>query len=226
MIRSFAGVCLLSLSCVALSEDSTTPPSFEVASVKPSNGRTGIIGMFTYPGGGVTAVNYTLKMFIHEAYAIDDYKILNGPGWMETERFDLEAKPAASSALSAWVPANFKTPPSPQLRQMLQSLLGERFNLKLYRESKREFIYSLAVARGGPKLSEPKDATQQPFVSFLPNGLRGQNATMDLLVERLGAVAGRPVLDRTALKGNFDFRGDYPPDDAGTDVEVRLLGAL
>lgn len=49
---------------------------------------------------------------------------------------------------------------------------------------------------------------------------------MDLLVERLAGVVGRPVINRTALKGNFDFLVDYPPDDSGTDVEVRLLSAL
>ncbi len=145
---------------------------------------------------------------------------------METERYDLEAKPAPSSALSAWIPANLKTPPNPEMRRMLQSLLRERFKLKLHREPKREFIYTLVVGRGGPKLSEPKDPSQQPFVSFLPRGLRGQNATMDLLVERLAGVVGRPVINRTALKGNFDFLVDYPPDDSGTDVEVRLLSAL
>ncbi len=84
MIRSLAGVCLLLLSCVAQSADPNALPAFDVASVKPSYGQTGVIGMFTYPGGRVTATNYTLKMFIHEAYAIDDYKIPGGPaGWKQ-----------------------------------------------------------------------------------------------------------------------------------------------
>ena len=49
---------------------------------------------------------------------------------------------------------------------------------------------------------------------------------MDLLVERLARVVRRPVVNRTGLKGNFDFVIDYPPDDAETDVEVRLLNGL
>ena len=49
---------------------------------------------------------------------------------------------------------------------------------------------------------------------------------MDLLVERLARVVGLPVLNRTDLKRNFDFLIGYPVDDAGTDVEVRLLSAL
>lgn len=227
MIRSLAGVCLVALArWAAFGQETATPPAFEVASVKPSTEQDRVIGMFTYPGGRVTVTNYTLKMLIHEAYAIEDYKILGGPHWTETERYNLEAKPAASSTLSKWVPANLKTPPNPEMRQMLQTLLAERFQLKLHREPKKESIYALAVAKGGPKLKEPKDTAQQPFVSFLPHGLRGQNATMDLLVERLARIVGRPVLNQTGVNGNFDFLLDYPPDDAGTDVETLLLSAL
>jgi uncharacterized protein (TIGR03435 family) len=69
-----------------LGQDTATPPAFEVASVKPSDDQTRIIGMFTYPGGRVTATNYTLKMLIHEAYAIEDYKILGAPRWTETDQ--------------------------------------------------------------------------------------------------------------------------------------------
>jgi uncharacterized protein (TIGR03435 family) len=227
MIRSLAIVCLAALAWRAVfGQETAAPPAFEVASVKPSTEQDRVIGMFTYPGGRVTAANYTLKMLIHEAYAIEDYKILGCPHWAETERYNLEAKPAASSTLSQWVPANFKTPPNAEMRRMLQTLLAERFQLKLHREPKKEAIYALVVARGGPRLSEPKDTAQQPFVVFLPHGLRGQNATMDLLVDRLATILGRPVLNRTGVRGTFDFLIDYPADDPGTDVEGRLLSAL
>ena len=120
MIRSLAGVCL-ALSCAALGQDTATQPAFEVASVKPSDPQTRIIGLFTYPGGRITATNYTLKMLIHEAYAIDDYKILGGPRWTETDHYNLEAQPATSSKLRTWVPANVKAPPNPEMRQMAQT---------------------------------------------------------------------------------------------------------
>ncbi len=220
MIRLFAGFCLVTY----LYADSS--PAFEVASVKPAGEETRVVGIFTYPGGRVTAFNYTLKMLIHEAYAIEDYNILGGPSWAEADRYNVEAKPPASAPLSRWVPENFKAPPNPEMRRMLQSLLAERFRLKLHMEQKRESIYALAIAKGGPKLSAPRDATQQPFVSFLPHALRGQNATMDMLAQRLGPLVKRPVLNLTALRGNFDFLIDFPPDDATSDSEVKLLRAV
>ncbi len=217
---------LLLLACVAPAQDTAKLPGFEVASVKPSGEQERGIGMLTFPGGRVTATNYTLKMLIHEAYDVEDYGILGGPNWVSTDRFSLEAKPAASSALSQWVPASPKTPPNPEMRQMLQSLLADRFGLKVHRESKQDVVYALKVAKGGPKLAPPKDAAAQPFVSFLPHGLRGQNATMDLLVDRIATLVKRPVTNQTGLKGNFDFLIDYPPDDAGSDIEVLLLRGL
>jgi uncharacterized protein (TIGR03435 family) len=227
MIRGLARVSLAALTCgTAISQNPLPSLSFEVASVKPSSELDRVIGMFTYPGGRVVATNYTLKMLIHEAYELEDYVILGGPHWTETDRYNLEAKPAATSVMGKWIPANSKTPPTPEMRQMLQALLAERFQLKLHREPKKESVYSLVVAKGGPRLQESKETTRQPFVSFLQAGLRGQNATMDLLVERLARIVGRPALNRTGVQGNFDFLIEYPPDDAGTDTEARLISAL
>ena len=79
MVRSLAGVGLVLLAwCAAFGQETAIAPAFEVASVKPSTEQDRVIGMFTYPGGRVTATNYTLKMLIHEAYAIEDYMILGG----------------------------------------------------------------------------------------------------------------------------------------------------
>jgi uncharacterized protein (TIGR03435 family) len=211
---------------VASAQDTAKLPRFEVSSVKPSGEQERIIGMFTFPGGRVTATNYTLKMLIHEAWNVEDYRISGGPNWVSADRFSLEAKPAASSALSQWVPPSPKTPPTPEMRQMLQSLLADRFGLKVHRESKQEVVFTLKVAKGGPKLVPPNDATAQPFVSYLPHALRGQNATMDLLVDRIATLVKRPVANQTGLRGNFDFLIDYPPDDAGSDTEVLLLRGL
>jgi uncharacterized protein (TIGR03435 family) len=226
MLRGFRETCLILLSSVAWAQDVASPPRFEVASVKPSGENDRIIGLFTFPGGRVTATRYTLKMFIHEAYDVEDYRILGGPNWVSADLFNLEAKPAASSPLSQWVPPGPKTPPTPEMRRMLQSLLADRFGLQVHRESKPDVVYTLKLAKGGPKLASPKDATAQPFVSFLPHALRGQNATLDLLVDRITTLVKRPVANQTGLKGNFDFLIDYPPDDAGSDTEVLLLRGL
>lgn len=184
------------------------------------------IGLFTYPGGRIHATSYKLRQLIHDAYDVEMFRILGGPRWVDEDRFDVEAKPPASSESSKWVPANFKSPPNPEMRQMLQTLLAERFQLRVHTETRKESIYALVVAKGGPKLKPPASTTVQPFVSFLPHGLSGKNATMDQLVERLARILGRTVLNRTGIRGNFDFLIDYPPDDVATDESVLLLSAI
>jgi uncharacterized protein (TIGR03435 family) len=108
---------------------------------------------------------------------------------------------------------------------MLQTLLAERFHLRVHTETSKE-LYALVVAKGGPKLKPPASTTVQPFVSFLPHGLSGKNATMDQLVERLARILGRTVLNRTGVQGNFDFLIDYPPDDVATDETGLPLSAI
>ena len=229
MMRSLTVACLAVLvSFMAVGQEAATKPAFEVVSVKPSPPQGGPIGigLFTYPGGRIHATSYTLRMLIHDAYNLEMYKILGGPRWADEDRFDVEAKPPASSDSSKFVPANFKSPPNPEMRQMLQALLAERFQLKVHTETRKEPVYALIVAKGGPKLKRPASTTVQPFVSFFPHGLSGENATMDQLVERLASIFGRPVLNHTGIQGNFDFLIDYPPDDAATDRTVLLLSAI
>jgi uncharacterized protein (TIGR03435 family) len=228
MIRSIVGVCLVAVvTCAVSGQEKSARPAFEVASVKgtPPVSRDSI-GLFTYAGGRIRATKYTLKQLIHDAYNVEDYRIFGGPRWADEDRFDVEAKPPASSESSKWVPASFKTPPNPEMRQMLQTLLADRFQLKMHTETKKEPVYALVTSKGGPKLKPPKSTTVQPFVSFRPHGLSGQNATVDQLVERLASILKRPVLNHTAMEGHFDFLIDYPPDDAGTDHTVLLLGAI
>jgi uncharacterized protein (TIGR03435 family) len=145
---------------------------------------------------------------------------------MDEDRFNVEAVPPASSASGKWAPANFKSPPNAEMRRMLQALLADRFGLKAHRENRSERVYVLVTAKGGHKLKTPKSTTVQAFVSFLRNGLSGQNATMDQLASRLASILRRPVANKTGVNGHFDFLIDYPPDDAGSDPIVRLLRAI
>ncbi len=232
-------ISLTASALVTALAQSTPPPAFEVASVRPCSvqdqGKLPI-GLFTYPGGRISATNYTLKQLIHDAYDLEMYRILSGPSWSDSDRFNVEAKPPETSAASKWVPANFKSAPNPEMRQMLQTLLADRFQLKVHRESKPESVYVLVTAKGGPKLSEPKDSTRQPFVSFGRTGpvtadaisstLRGQNATIDQLTERLAQVLRRPVENQTGIKGNFDFLIEYAAVDAQSEAAPALVRAI
>jgi uncharacterized protein (TIGR03435 family) len=106
------------------------------------------------------------------------------------------------------------------MRQMLGALLADRFALKVHTETKKDPVYALVVAKGGPKLAQPT-TTEQPFVTFGRKGsiereavsllLTGHNSTMAQLAARLATVLKRPVFDQTGLKGNFDFQVEYAP---------------
>src|SRR5215472_6473159 len=92
-----------------------------------------------------------LKMLIGFAYNMKDFQISGGPSWIDSERFDIEAKMDESS-----IAALKKLTPEQALEQrrlMVQSLLAERFNLKVNRSTRELPIYALVVAKNGPKLT-------------------------------------------------------------------------
>ena len=115
------------------------PPTFEVASIKPSNpqgDRMEINGFSTYPGGRVVGHGCTLEYLIELAFDVQSFQVSNGPDWMKVDRFEIEARPPASSLSSKAAPLSPKAPPNAEQRQMLQGLL-ERFQVKFRREIKQ-----------------------------------------------------------------------------------------
>src|SRR5262249_53170085 len=90
-------------------------------------------GQITWPGA-------TLKGLITAAYNVKPYQV-NGPSWIENERYDIVAKVPAGATKE-------------QGRVMWQNLLAERLGMKVHHESKEFSVDDLVVARGGPKLKE------------------------------------------------------------------------
>ena len=118
-------------------------PSFEVASVKPSGPDDGLMFRLQ-PGGRYLATGLTLKMLIANAYSVPEFVISGGPGWRDSDKYNIEAK--VGSPLPPWPDSN------KELSLMLQSLLEDRFRLAVHRETREETVYRLDVARGGAKL--------------------------------------------------------------------------
>lgn len=116
---------------------------------------------------------------------------------------------------------------------MLQTLLADRFNLKVHRETRQDNVYALVVAKSGPKLEPPKDTTRSYVgmsrgkVAWLADGrpdfsaateiVTGHNASMAQLALYLGGVMRRPVEDKTGIEGQYDFRIEYATDDSSAD---------
>lgn len=198
-----------------------SPPAFEVASVKPAvdddrNGKS----LFSFPGGRITVTRLRLKQLVEIAYGVQPYQIVGGPAWMDVDRFDIEARPAASSEAAKDRPASPKSPPSPEVLRMLQTLLEDRFQLKVHRETREASVLGLMVVKGGHKLRPTEKPDEKPFVSNYQNGaitaLIGQNAPVSLLTIELARRFKRPVLDQTGLKGSYDFRVEFAADDSAS----------
>ncbi len=227
----------LAVTWASLGQPAALPAEFEVASVKPSSegsGRMGI-GLFTYPGGRIRASYVPLEYLITQAFGIQSFQISGGPGWMRADRFDLEAKPPATSKSAQSNPRNPKLPPNAEQRQMLQALLQDRFRLRFHWETKQEPVYYLVTLHRSPNLHPAKDAEEYPWAGAVAHGgpfadgIAGMNITMGQLAERLSAALGRPVIDRTGLTGAYDFRFLNPsadPDDLAATIlsSVRGIG--
>lgn len=220
--------------CALGSQPITAQPSFEVATVKPATpGQP--IGLFTWPGGRITATNYKLRQLIQDAYSVDRYQVLGGPAWIDTERYSVEAKPPDTPEWRKVVPPSSKTPPTAEMRRMLQRLLAERFQLQLHRETRQDSVYVLVATKSGPKL-KPPTVTAQPFVSSGRTGditrdalsqyIAGQNATMAMFAIRLAQHLSRPVLDESGIAGSFDFRVEYAADETQSDAAASLFRAI
>lgn len=189
-------------------------PSFEVATIKPSRpdepGKA-----FMVRGAQFTTVNTTLGDLIGFAYDVQSKQVVGGPPWMDSEKFDIEAKPD--------IPG---TPSREQLRSMVQKLLADRFQLKFHKDNKELSAYVLSVGKNGAKMTKNTgDPNGLPGLFFRQLGfLTVRNATMSDFAHLMqSAVLDRPVVDQTGLDGKWDFILKWTPDESqfsGMGVKV------
>ncbi len=199
-----------------------TSASFEVASIKPNH--SGDRRFFvSWQPGRFNANGMTLKFLITMAYDVKEFQVSGGPSWVNTERYDIDAKEPDSIAQELdKLPREQR---SPLADSMLQSLLADRFQLKLTRGTKEMPAYALVVAKGGPKLQEAKPVDTQADAPSGPGGhphgpmmrmgrgeVSGQGVAAAFLASVLSQQLGRTVLDKTGLKGNYDFTLKWTPE--------------
>ena len=210
-------------------------PTFEVASIKPTapgGPGGGMIGIRMAPGGRFEATGVTAKLLIGQAYDVRDFQISGGPGWMTSDHYDIVAKPESSSASDSLSPDPRKVTDDQmktfqeQMRLRLQALLADRFQLKIHRETKELPVYALVLGKGGSKLQESKEGPAGPNDIKGPDRARGrgmrmgigqlsgQMVQMPFVVQVLSQQLGRPVIDKTGLKGTYDFTLKWTPDQS------------
>ena len=181
----------------------TTPPAFEVASIKPSNAVPGDSSWHSRTGYLVLR-NQTLNDCIRIAYQLKADSVTGGPKWINSEHFDIEARAAGPAKDS-------------ELLAMLQTLLAERFQLKLQRSTRLVPGYALVVAKGGLKVGPVEAGGSRT------NTGRGQmvaeRTPMAKLAEMLARTLGAPVVDMTGTPGVFSYRLEWSPES--TNLTAR-----
>ena len=193
-------------------------PSFEVASVRPSQHEVGpdYNNKITYSADRFTGKNVTLKRLIAEAWHYQINQVA-GPAWIDRSEYDIEAR----------VPAGTD---NKQVALMIRGLLSERFHLKERTEDRQMRVYELTVGKGGSKIQPLKEGKTDaaPGSGFHFRG--GMREFADLLAVQFSIPAASdpntpvraggtmtPVLDKTGLEGTYDFSVDQRPE-LGTDA--------
>jgi len=183
------------------------------------------------PLPGRLTADASLQILMQYAYGVQPFQVVGGPGWMESERYQIDAKAGGNASRD-------------QEFLMLQSLLENRFQLKTHRETRDQPVYALVAARAGLKLPSPKeggcvdsaaDASAEwaggrmaapgeiapskarcgsTGLTLGPGGARiqGGKIAMPELARRLSLMLDRSVVDKTGFTGLFDLQLDFVPD--------------
>lgn len=209
--RALLGVALfMSVSAHGQPVDA---PRFEVASIKPTSADqiNGISGITT-GHGRIMANNVTLKRCILAAYGLGPSQITGEPAWLDSDRFEISAKveqPVDDDAA---------------LMKMLRTLLAERFNLSVHRETRTVRALVLEVAKNGPKLEKAEGE------AATTNNGRGLIVATVITMNRFAEVLSRqmelPVVDSTGLQGAFNLKLQWAPENAKTDDGPSIFTAL
>jgi uncharacterized protein (TIGR03435 family) len=221
--RNRQRICFFALYCVFLAgvpvaKAQVHRPTFEVATVRPTApGADPNSGNWSPPGvGRFTATHVTLALLIQLAYDVDTSQITNKPDWLESNYYDIAAKPEDGIRLTR-----------EELRPRLQDLLQQRFHLVSHTETRFTQGYALVIAKGGPHLVATQGDHFAGFrIDVSPGQMRGANWSMAQLAKYLTPAAGFPVVDQTGITGGYDIGFSYQPElDSDTDNSRPSLTA-
>lgn len=200
----------MTAASIATVSSAQAPPAFEVASIKRNLDGPGNSGNTNLPGGRISMTNQRLRQIIRSAYGSIDLEVIGGPNWLDNECWNiLAAAPSGSPADAPW-------------RDMLKSLLADRFKLRAHVEQRERPIYAMVFARPdrrlGPKIN-PTQCTGQLCGNTSANTqgivsgtVTGRSRTMEDIGRGLSNYTERRVFDCTGLDGMYDFELTWSQD--------------
>ncbi len=180
---------------------------FEVATVKSSPPTTAgeliSINLGTFRNGRLTFTNASLSDCLKFAWGIVSDAQISGPDWLKSKavRFDIVAL------------APPDTPPA-QLQLMLQALLADRLKLALHHEQQELSWLALIPDKNGPKIREATPDSASPGnTTAAPGRILSSQMSMERLATLLSRFQHETVVDLTGLKGSFEVKLEWTPDD-------------
>lgn len=204
------------------------PPAFDVASIREDTGSFRAASRLTISGTLVSMEGYNIRWLVEEAYNLKGYQLsfaaLRHRDDIDDVFYDVVARAPGEGVLT-----------KEQFREMLRTLLLERFKLSLHHETKKTPVYALTLADNGAKLKTNTTVEKCFMRGFPAEGGQGYSFVGcdigDLVRILSDGVVDRPVLDRTGLVGTFDFKfvampyiRSAHPGDISPFTAIRELG--
>ena len=200
---------------------------FEVASIKPADRAAIERSLRTDNAGGLNATNVPIRALITMAYGIRDSQLTGGPKWVDTDCYDVMAKPEKMEGAPGFVGPSSITDEQRKVRddllkERIRNLLTERFGLQVRKEIREEQVYTLTVTKSGPKVTPNTTPGARQGLTMNPERAQGFAAPMSLLAEDLADTLGRPVIDKTGLTEKYDWKLEWAPEATPGSTEAPL----
>ena len=214
---AIAATALVVLPLRAQTPRQSSDPKFDVASLKVNEANDGFVFNQSQKGR-YTIGGFTLAGLIRSAYQVQEFQIIGGPDWVNTERFNIEATYTEDAAGG---------PTRTDL--MLRTLLIERFKLAVHNETRERPVFALVLARPdgrfGPQLQKSSrdcataKGPEGCGSSVGPGFIRSRGRTMAQFAESLsqltitGSSLNRLIVDRTGLEGRYEVTLKFTPEN-------------
>jgi len=210
---------LISCPPAALAQPARDALQFDVVSIKPTPPGDDKVLVELLPDGDTFHAFHgaTVRVILRAAFDVEDERIIGGPSWMNSDRYDIEAKVIPEDA------PKLDKLTGEDRRAMFIPVLTERFHLKYHHETRQRPMYALVVAKGGPKLTKgvpdgsPEDPAKEHHKTMTVGGhIEADSVPMYVLADQLNRLhcLGRIVVDKTGLTGNYSFTLKWTSDNA------------
>ncbi len=192
-------------------------PSFEAVAVH-RNTLDGANSKVEIEPSRLSVRNQSLRTLILTAYGLATWQLTGGPGWVETDTWDIEATLGSSVTVS-----------KNDMLLCLRTLLAGRFHLQVHTETREATVYGLYIDKAGARLRPSSEGETLNVTTRKSPGVTRMQATaisMRVLAGNLGKQLGRLTFDQTGLTGTYDFGLEWDPDQNGESVGTSIFGAI